>query len=256
MSALSLRQLQKRYGGLVATDKLNLDIAAGSLHAIIGPNGAGKTSLIQQISGAIASDSGQIILEGRDITALSMPERVAAGLARSYQITSIFHRYSVADNLILALQARHYPRSGFWQFWPQPQADQQLREAASQLAEKIGLHQQFDVAAGTLAHGQQRQLEFGLSLATGAKVLLLDEPMAGMSKENSSQLLELLRRLRGEITMILVEHDMDAVFALADTISVLVAGRIIASGSADTIRHHPEVKLAYLGEQFELSTGV
>lgn len=251
MNALSIRQLYKRYGGLVVTDHLNLDIAAGSLHAIIGPNGAGKTSLIQQISGALASDSGQILLHGQDISQFSMPERVAAGLARSYQITSIFKHYSVADNLILALQAQHYRYTGFFKFWPAPGADQQLYQAARQLAKKIGLHDQFEDQAGILAHGQQRQLEFGLSLATGASVLLLDEPMAGMGKENSGQLIELLASLRGEITMILVEHDIDAVFELADTISVLVAGRIIASGKAETIRHHPEVKLAYLGEQFD-----
>ena len=246
---LQVQGLVKRFGGLVATDQAQLAGRTGEIHALIGPNGAGKTTLIQQLSGALVPDAGRIIFDGADITPLSMHARVHRGLARSYQITSIFQRLPVLDNLALALQAR---QGSSLRFWHAARAEAQRYAQAAAVAERVGLGEQLQLPAGALSHGQQRQLEVGIALATGAKLLLLDEPMAGMGAEESERMVALLHSLRGECTLLLVEHDMDAVFRLADTISVLVAGRVIASGAPDAIRANIEVRRAYLGDDFEV----
>jgi branched-chain amino acid transport system ATP-binding protein len=247
MSALlELRQLVKRYGGLVATDHLDLTVTRGEIHAIIGPNGAGKTTLIHQISGAIAPSSGSILFNGRDITDIKMHDRVKLGLARSYQITNIFKDYSVLDNLALAVQAR---RGSSMRFWRQAVLDEALFDEARVILGQVGLGERLTAIAGNLAHGEQRQLEVGLALATLPKLLLLDEPMAGMGPEESARLIPLIRNLRNEIGVVLIEHDMDAVFQLADRVTVLVAGRVIATGTPDQIRSDPEVRKAYLGDE-------
>ncbi len=243
---LQIKGLVKRYGGLVATDHLDLGVRAGEIHALIGPNGAGKTTLIQQLSGALTPDAGDITFDGQDITALSMHERVHRGLARSYQITSIFTRLSALDNVALALQARS---GSSLRFWSAARAEAQRYEQAAALLVRVGLGQRLAQQAGALSHGEQRQLEVGIALATGAKLLLLDEPMAGMGPEESERMVALLKSLRSELTLLLVEHDMDAVFRLADTVSVLVAGRIIASGAPAVIRADAEVRRAYLGDE-------
>jgi branched-chain amino acid transport system ATP-binding protein len=243
---LELRKLVKRYGGLVATDHLDLTFRRGEIHAIIGPNGAGKTTLIHQISGAIAPSAGSILFNGVDITGVTMHERVKLGLARSYQITNIFNHYSVLDNIALAVQAR---RGSSMRFWKQAVSDHALFDEARATGAKVGLGPRLDVIAGNLSHGEQRQLEVGLALATRPKLLLLDEPMAGMGPDESARLIPLIRQLRNEIGVVLIEHDMDAVFQLADRISVLVAGRIIATGTPDEIRGDKDVKQAYLGDE-------
>lgn len=243
---LDLRGLVKRYGGLVATDHLDLAVQAGHTHAIIGPNGAGKTTLIQQIAGGLRPNEGRITFDGDDITRLPMHQRVRRGLARSYQITNIFKSCSVVDNLALAIQAR----SGTsMRFWRPAIADSAIFDEARELADTVGLGMRVDSIASNLAHGEQRQLEVGLAMATRPRMLLLDEPMAGMGHGESLQLVELITRLRGTVTILLIEHDMEAVFQLAEQISVLVSGRIIASGSADAIRHNADVKKAYLGDE-------
>ncbi len=243
---LDLRKLVKRYGGLVATDHLDLTVRRGEIHAIIGPNGAGKTTLIHQISGAIPPTEGSILFNGRDITGVTMHERVKLGLARSYQITNIFKDYSVLDNVALAVQAR---RGSSMRFWKQAVSDHALFDEARAIGKQVGLGLRLDVIAGNLAHGEQRQLEVGLALATLPKLLLLDEPMAGMGPDESARLIPLIRNLRDKIGVVLIEHDMDAVFQLADRISVLVAGRIIATGTPDQIRNDKQVKQAYLGDE-------
>jgi branched-chain amino acid transport system ATP-binding protein len=245
---LKVQGLVKRYGGLVATDGVDLDVRAGEIHALIGPNGAGKTTLIQQLSGALAPDAGRFVFDGLDITALSMHERVHRGLARSYQITSIFPRLSVLDNVALALQARS---GSSLRFWRAARDEQERHAQARAVLQRVGLGERVAQTAGALSHGEQRQLEVGIALATGAKLLLLDEPMAGMGPEESERMVALLQSLRGECALLLVEHDMDAVFRLADTLSVLVAGRIIASGAPAAIRADPHVKRAYLGDELE-----
>jgi branched-chain amino acid transport system ATP-binding protein len=242
---LQVRGLVKRYGGLVATDGLDLTVRAGEIHALIGPNGAGKTTLIQQLSGALAPDAGRITFDGADITPLSMHERVHRGLARSYQITSIFTRLSALDNVALALQARG---GSSLRFWRAARAETQRYAQAAAVLARVGLGARLAQLAGALSHGEQRQLEVGVALATGARLLLLDEPMAGMGPEESERMVTLLQGLRGELTLLLVEHDMDAVFRLADTVSVLVAGRIIASGTPALIRADAMVRRAYLGD--------
>src|SRR5712691_6726037 len=242
---LELKNVSKRFGGIVATDEVTLDVRHGEVHALIGPNGAGKTTLIGQISGSLGSDSGAILFEGSDITHDAQHERVRAGLARSYQITSLFKRFTVLDNLALAVQARSGTSFSFWR----PVAGETvLSDEARAIAAEIGLSGREDAAAATLAHGEQRALEVGLALATHPRLVLLDEPMAGMGPEESENMIALLERIRARITVLLVEHDMDAVFRLADRISVLVSGRLIASGAPATIRAHPEVRKAYLGE--------
>jgi branched-chain amino acid transport system ATP-binding protein len=238
--------LYKHFGGVVATDRVDLDVAAGELHALIGPNGAGKTTLIAQLSGLLAPDEGRILLGGEDITRFPAYARVKRGLARSFQVTSVFPRLSVIDNLALAVQAR----SGTsFSFWRPRDSEHAIFEEAAAIARQVGLAGRVRSLASSLAHGEQRQLELGLALATRPKLLLLDEPMAGMGVEESARLVELIAHLKTRLTILLVEHDMDAVFRLADRISVLVSGRLIASGSPDAIRADASVRKAYLGEE-------
>ncbi|MDM4764633.1 ABC transporter ATP-binding protein [Pelomonas sp. SE-A7] len=241
---LQVQGLVKRFGALVATDQASFEVNEGELHALIGPNGAGKTTLIHQLSGALMPDAGSVRFAGQDLTRADMAAHVKAGLTRSYQITSIFKRLTVLDNLRLALQAR---RGARW--FGVAERDAGLREEAEALLIRVGLAPQAGAMAGVLAHGEQRQLELALALATKPRLLLLDEPMAGMGPEEGEQMVELLLALKGRFTVLLVEHDMDAVFRLADRISTLVAGRVIATGSPDEIRNHPEVKAAYLGDE-------
>jgi branched-chain amino acid transport system ATP-binding protein len=243
---LEVRGLRKRFGGLVATDGVDLDVAAGETLAVIGPNGAGKTTLLAQLSGDLAPDAGRIRFAGSDITALASDARSRRGLARSFQITSIFREFSALDNVALAVQA-HAGHS--FRFWRPARAETALREPARAILAQVGLGERGDVVAGTLAHGEQRQLEIAMALATRPTLLLLDEPVAGMGADESARMVELLRTLRGRHTMVLVEHDMDAVWALADRISVLVDGRVIATGAPEAIRANPEVRRAYLGEE-------
>ena len=243
---LQLESLVKRFGGLTATDHASLSVMTGEVHALIGPNGAGKTTLIHQISGAMASDEGTLRFNGVDITHMPMHERVLAGLARSYQITSIFRRLSVLDNVALAVQAR---QGSSMRFWQRARDERQRYDEAAAVCERVGLGARIHTLAGSLAHGEQRQLEVGLALATRPKLLLLDEPMAGMGPDESERMVQLLQSLRGEATILLVEHDMGAVFRLADRISTLVFGKVIASGTPDEIRNHPEVRRAYLGDE-------
>jgi branched-chain amino acid transport system ATP-binding protein len=243
---LSLRNLSKRFGGVVAVDGVTLDVAAGEVHALIGPNGAGKTTLIHQISGSLPCDQGQIVFLGKELTKTKAHERVRAGLARSYQITSIFRRFSVLDNLALAVQARSGSSFSFWR----PVAEESaLFDEARRIASQVNLTQKVDSVASTLAHGEQRALEVGLALATRPKLVLLDEPMAGMGPEESKRMIELIGRIRAEVSVLLVEHDMDAVFRLADRISVMVNGRLIATGFPEQIRMNVDVRRAYLGDE-------
>ena len=243
---LRLEAISKRFGGLVATDRVSLEVTQGEVHALIGPNGAGKTTLISQISGSLSPDDGEILFENRKITRLRQHARVAAGLARSYQITSIFRRFSVLDNLALAVQARS---GSSFSFWKPVTAETALFDEARTIADKIGLSTQVNSTAGNLSHGEQRALEVGLALATRPKLVLLDEPMAGMGPEESKRMIALIERIRASVTVLLVEHDMDAVFQLAERISVLVDGRIIATDVPDRIRSNPEVRRAYLGDE-------
>ncbi|MBX9817394.1 MAG: ABC transporter ATP-binding protein [Burkholderiaceae bacterium] len=243
---LHIDRLVKRFGGLVATNQAELQVQRGSIHALIGPNGAGKTTLIHQISGALQPDEGAVHFCGHNITRMPMHQRALQGLVRSYQITSIFKKLSVLDNLALAVQARSGSSMHFWK----PARGESARYAeAAAVAERIGLSARQDALAGALSHGQQRQLELGLALALKPQLLLLDEPMAGMGPDESENMVALLQSLRGEHTILLVEHDMDAVFRLADRISTLVFGRVIATGTAQEIKDNPEVKQAYLGDE-------
>jgi branched-chain amino acid transport system ATP-binding protein len=242
---LEVRALQKRFGGVVATDGVTLDVRHGELHALIGPNGAGKTTLIHQLSGFLAPDAGEILFDGANVIGRSFHDRVHLGLARSYQITSIFKAFTVLDNVALAVQARS---GSSFSFWKPLAAERALFDEARALLDRVGLGARAEAIAGNLAHGEQRQLEVGLALATQPKLLLLDEPMAGMGPDESERMIELIQGLKQSIALLLIEHDMDAVFRLADRISVLVNGRVIATGLPAEIRENAEVKRAYLGE--------
>ncbi len=243
---LSTRGLVKRFGGLVATNLLDLDIVSGEIHALIGPNGAGKTTLVAQLAGEHAPDAGTIHFAGRDITHESPARRAALGLARSFQVATVLAEFSALDNVALAVQAR---AGHSFRFWRQARRDPALREPARARLAEVGLADRADVVAGTLAHGEKRALELAMVLATQPRLLLLDEPMAGMGPEDSAGMVQLLAHLKGQVTMLLIEHDMDAVFALADRITVLVYGRAIATGTPEAIRQDPAVLAAYLGEE-------
>jgi branched-chain amino acid transport system ATP-binding protein len=245
---LEVRGLVKRFGALVATDHVDLDVRPGEIHALIGPNGAGKTSFVAQLSGHLHSDAGSVHFDGQDVTRLSTHERVARGLARSFQITRLFKSFSVRDNLALAVQARS---GSSLSFWHPVAAERALTEAAQALLARLGLGTQADALASELSHGEQRVLEIGLALATRPRLLLLDEPMAGVGPEESQRLVTLIDELRHEGAILLVEHDMDAVFRLADRITVLVNGAVIASGEPEAIRRDRQVVAAYLGEDLE-----
>jgi branched-chain amino acid transport system ATP-binding protein len=243
---LQVRDLRKRFGGVAATDGVSLTVAAGELHALIGPNGAGKTTLIHQLSGALRPDSGSIVFGGREVTRTSLHERVGLGLARSYQVTSIFANFTALENIVLAVQARSGSSMGFWRAVAQ---EKLLYDEARSVLEQVGLGARAHLAARDLAHGEQRQLEVGLALATRARLLLLDEPMAGLGPDESQAMTSMIAKLKGSVTVLLVEHDMTAVFELADRISVLVSGRIIASGRPQEIRANAQVRRAYLGDE-------
>jgi branched-chain amino acid transport system ATP-binding protein len=243
---LRVENLVLRFGGIVATDNLSLDIMRGELHAIIGPNGAGKTTLISQLTGQRQPNSGSVRFEDRDITRLPAYRRSALGLARSFQITSLLPDFTAADNVALAAQA-HDGHSFY--FWSNARKERVLRDAALAALARVGLERRADTLVSELSHGEQRELELAVALATRPKLLLLDEPMAGLGSTESARMVKLLQELRREVTIVLVEHDMEAVFALADRITVLVYGRVIASDAPAAIRQNEEVKRAYLGDQ-------
>ncbi len=242
---LDVRGLCKSFGGVVATDNLDLAVNPGEIFAVIGPNGAGKTTLIAQLAGSLRSDSGRIVFDGRDITRLPPPVRAARGLARTFQVTSIFPEFTAVENVALAVQARD---GHSFRFWKDARSQPRLRDPALAALLRVGLADRANVTAQYLSHGEHRQLEIAMALATEPKMLLLDEPMAGMGADESHHMVDLLLSLKGVQTILLIEHDMDAVFALADRITVLVYGRALATGSADEIRANPEVRTAYLGE--------
>jgi branched-chain amino acid transport system ATP-binding protein len=243
---LRIERLVHRFGGIVATDNVSLDVARGELHAVIGPNGAGKTTLISQLTGQLLPHSGAIRFADRDITGLPAWRRSALGLARSFQITSLLSDFTALDNVALAAQA-HDGHS--FRFWGDARKESHLREAARSALQRVGLAHRADVVVSKLSHGEQRELELAVALATKPQLLLLDEPMAGLGVTESARMVKLLQELRREVTIVLVEHDMDAVFALADRITVLVYGRVIASDAPAAIRSNEEVRRAYLGDQ-------
>ena len=243
---LSTDRLIKRFGGLVATDTVSIDVRPGEIHALIGPNGAGKTTLVSQLTGNLRPDSGTIRFAGRDITRLPMHARVRLGLARSFQITSVLREFTALDNVALAVQA-HAGHS--FRFLADTRRDESLLGPARQGLADVGLAARADTPAAILSHGEQRQLEIAMALAGDPRLLLLDEPMAGMGAEESQRMIRFLRDLKSRRAMLLIEHDMDAVFQLADRITVLVYGRAIASGTPSEIRANPDVRQAYLGEE-------
>ncbi|MBV9348897.1 MAG: ABC transporter ATP-binding protein [Pseudolabrys sp.] len=242
---LQVAGLSKRFGGIVASDAIDLDVVPGELHAVIGPNGAGKTTLIAQLTGQLHADSGTIRFAESDITKMPMHERSLIGLARSFQITSLFLDLTVLENVLLAVQA-HAGHS--FRFWSDARSDAALREPAMAALARVGLADRALQRASALSHGEHRQIELAMALAGKPRMLLLDEPMAGMGPDESARMVAMLRELKGGLTILLVEHDMEAVFALADRITVLVYGRVIASGRPEEIRANAEVRRAYLGE--------
>lgn len=243
---LQVQDLVKTFGGITATDHLTLDVREGELHAVIGPNGAGKTTFITQLSGMLAPTSGSIRFDGEDITRLSAVERVRRGMARSFQITSLWPALTLLENVMLAVQSR---QGHSFRFWEKATAAESLRDPAMQSLLRVGLADKAELPAQALSHGEQRQLELAVTLATGPRLLLLDEPMAGMGGDDSQRVVALLRELKSHYTILLVEHDMNAVFALADRISVLVYGHCVATGTPDEIRLNADVRAAYLGEE-------
>ncbi len=243
---LQVQELTKRFGGVVASDAITLDVKRGELHAIIGPNGAGKTTLIGQLTGEIAPNTGTVRFDGSDITMLPTHRRSWMGLARSFQITSLFADFTAIDNVALAVQA-HDGHS--FRFWSNARSQTNLREAAMAALKRVGLEHRANSEVAKLSHGEHRQIEIAMALATKPRMLLLDEPMAGMGPDESSRMVALLKQLKQEFTILLIEHDMEAVFALADRITVLVYGKVIASGTPDEIRANAEVIQAYLGEK-------
>ena len=246
MDVLDVSGLNKSFGGIKATDDLNLTVTKGELHAVIGPNGAGKTTLISQLSGAQSPDSGSIRFNGRDITALPPHRRAHLGITRSYQITSLIMEMSVLDNVALALQAGD---GHSFKFLRPARSIRHLRDRGLDLLERVGLADKAEARTVALSHGEHRRLELAVALASDAELMLLDEPMAGLGTQESHQMVELLRGLKGQHSILLIEHDMDAVFALADRISVLVYGHIIATGTPEAIRANEAVQHAYLGEE-------
>ena len=248
-SGLKITNLVKRFGGFTVTDGLNLDIRASEIHAVIGPNGAGKTTLINQLSGELSCDAGRIEFDGADVSRMPVHQRARLGIARSYQITSVFDEFTALQNVMLAVQGAS-GRS--FSFWRPMLKDEGLLGPARELLARVGLADRANRCVSALAHGARRQLEIAMTLALQPRVMLLDEPMAGMSHHESGEMVRLLQSLRGSCAIVLVEHDMDAVFALADRITVIVHGRDIATGSATDIRDNPEVRAAYLGDPMEV----
>jgi branched-chain amino acid transport system ATP-binding protein len=242
---LQIENLTKRFGGVVASDAITLDVPRGEFHAVIGPNGAGKTTLVGLLAGEIAPQAGTIRFDGGDVTALATHRRSKLGLARSFQITSLFNDFTALDNVALAVQA-HNGHS--FRFWKDARRDDALREPANAALARVGLAPRAGMRVDTLSHGEHRQLEIAMALATRPRLLLLDEPMAGMGPEESARMVNMLRALKGSITILLIEHDMETVFALADRITVLVYGRVIASGDPALIKADAAVREAYLGD--------
>ncbi|MCZ2496083.1 ATP-binding cassette domain-containing protein [Xylophilus sp. Kf1] len=246
MSLFVVENLVKRFGALTATDQVSLEVRPGEIHALIGPNGAGKSTLVNLISGLYRADAGRIVLDGIDLTGMPMDRRIRSGLSRCFQITSIFPRATVLDNLLLAVQAQAGSSFGLW---GRRDHDRGLVDAAHALAARVGLSQATGRIAGALPHGAQRQLDVALALAARPKLLLLDEPMAGMGPEDSQSMTALIATLKRDMAILLIEHDMKAVFALADRISVLVYGKVLVAGSVDAIRSDPQVQAVYLGTE-------
>ena len=250
---LGIQGLHKSFGGVAATNQVTLDILDGEVHAIIGPNGAGKTTLVSQLTGVLMPDAGEITFRGNDITYMPAYRRPHLGMARSFQITSIIHDMTVLENVLLAVQAK---TGHSYRFWRSADSDPNLTGPAMDALRGVGLGDQAMQIAGPLSHGEHRQLEMAMVLATRPVLVLLDEPTAGMGQEDSKRMVASLQALKGSCTIILVEHDMDAVFALADRISVLVEGRVIATGNPDAIRSDETVRRAYLGEELDTDTGL
>jgi branched-chain amino acid transport system ATP-binding protein len=248
MSFFIARDLVKRFGALTATDHVNLSVTAGEVHALIGPNGAGKSTLVHLISGLLPADAGSLTLDGVELTAMAPHQRVAAGLSRCFQVTSIFPEQTVLDNLRLAAQAQE---GSSFRFVARGTHAARVDARAVELAHQVGLHAELGARAGELPHGAQRKLDVALAIAGSPKLLLLDEPMAGMGPHESAEMITLIQALRAHMTIVLIEHDMDAVFRLADRISVLVNGRVLVSGSVDEIRGNPLVQDVYLGKETE-----
>jgi branched-chain amino acid transport system ATP-binding protein len=249
---LHIEGLNKRFGGVIASDDVTLAIPEGELHAVIGPNGAGKTTLIVQLAGEIAPDSGRIVFAGADITEVRAWRRSLLGVSRSFQVTSLFLDFTALDNVALAAQA-HAGHS--FRFWRDARHEPALREAGRAALERVGMIERANMRVAQLSHGEQRQIEIAMALASNPRLLLLDEPMAGLGANESARMLALLRELKRQYTIVLIEHDMDAVFALADRISVLVYGRVIATGAPEAIRANAQVRQAYLGESGEAGIG-
>ena len=243
---LEVRGLTKSYGALRASDGIDFDVRQGETHAVIGPNGAGKTTFISQLAGDLRPDAGRIVFAGEDVTELRAPRRARKGLARSFQITSVYHEFSALDNVALAVQAR---LGHSFRFWRDARRDAALREPARRLLDEVGLGARSEVLAASMSHGEHRQLEVAMALALEPRLLLLDEPMAGMGAEESQRMIGFLGTHKARYSIVLVEHDMDAVFRLADRVSVLVYGRVIATGAPEAIRANAEVRAAYLGEE-------
>jgi len=242
---LEVQGLVKSFGGLTATDKVDLQVYENEVNAIIGPNGAGKTTLVSQLTGELAPDAGRVIFAGQDITTLPPHKRSHLGIARSFQITSVFLEMSILENAALAVQA-HTGHS--FQFLTPASADRSLTQPAMEILERVGLADRAHLPASNVSHGEHRQLEIAMALASNPKMLFLDEPMAGMGPEESARMTEFLQSLKNSVTILLIEHDMDAVFALADRITVLVYGKVIAVGAPEDIRANLKVRQAYLGE--------
>lgn len=243
---LAIVGLRKTFGALVATDNVTLDVHPGELHALIGPNGAGKSTLITLICGEMAPSAGSIVFDRRDVTALPAYARAKLGIGRSFQITQLCSDFSAIENVLLSIEARH---GGSFNMFANPRRNAHKRRTALEWLDRVGLAELADSPVSVLAHGQRRQIEIAVALAREPKLLLLDEPMAGMGPEESAAMTRLLDSLKRQCSILLIEHDMDAVFALADRISVLVYGRVIFTGTTDEIRDHPEVRAAYLGEE-------
>ncbi|MEP5633831.1 MAG: ABC transporter ATP-binding protein [Tateyamaria sp.] len=242
---LATHGLKKSFGALKATDDVSIDLRAGEIHAIIGPNGAGKSTLIKQICGSLKPDAGSVSLLGRDVSDLGTSARARAGLGRTFQISELAMEDSVLENTVLGAIGAD---AGPWKFWKSALKTRELTERADAALARVGLLNERDMTVANLSHGQRRQLEVAISLTLSPKAFIMDEPMAGLGAEGSKTLTGFLDGLRTEAPILLVEHDMDAVFALADRISVLVYGKVIATGSADEIRTSPDVRSAYLGE--------
>jgi branched-chain amino acid transport system ATP-binding protein len=243
-AVLELQNLHKSFGALQATRDLSICVNAGEIHALIGPNGAGKTTLIKQIYGALKPDTGTVLLKGCDITGLSVADRVQAGVGRSFQISNVLMDFTVLENAIIAEQARLQQS---FRFLHPAFDDPDLQTGAQKILSRVGLDDRAAARASDLAHGERRMLELALALATRPDLLLLDEPMAGAGSQESQRMSQIINDLRGTVAILLIEHDMDAVFRLADRITVLVEGAVIATGTADQISHDAAVRAAYLG---------